>query len=355
MTRARLLLSSLNLGAALFLTIAGCRRPDRRVEYATLHQASLQSAAVSSSAARSTRAPLPRSQHTTGLVGETLFPALTSDRRTLYFSSSRHGPNYSIYRKEIDAAPWTLLTGGEWSDIHPAPSPDCAWIAFSSDRDGLWSLYLLDASGGGQPRRLTESGGDAFGPSWSPDGRRVAFFRSGARTGGYEIWLLDVETRTEAYLTDGLFPAWSPATHEGEWIAYQKPRERDGAWYSLWKIRPDGASPTEILRADTWGAVHPSWSPDGEWLVFAAAGKEPPAGTPESPMQRPRKADDLYLVRASGASLTDLTGDRESVAEWNPSFGPDGRIYFNCDSGGGVNVWSLDPKIGSVRVPVREQ
>src|SRR5262249_40861690 len=71
---------------------------------------------------------------------------------------------------------------------------------------------------------------------------------------------------------------------DGEWIAYQEARRRDGDWYSIWKVRPDGSRPTELVLNGAWGAVHPSWSPDGLWIAFGAVGKGPrPAGAVTGP------------------------------------------------------------------------
>src|SRR5581483_4213871 len=47
-------------------------------------------------------------------------------------------------------------------------------IAFTSDRDGRYQLYVMNADGTGQSRLTTDAGNDA-GPAWSPDGTKIAF------------------------------------------------------------------------------------------------------------------------------------------------------------------------------------
>jgi Tol biopolymer transport system component len=63
------------------------------------------------------------------------------------------------------------LTRNPAVDADPTWSPDGRRIAFESKRGGNFDIYVMNADGSGQ-RRLTQSGGD---PAWSPDGRRIAF------------------------------------------------------------------------------------------------------------------------------------------------------------------------------------
>ena len=66
-----------------------------------------------------------------------------------------------------DGTGQTLLTTPGWTDQNPTWSPDGRFIAFSSNRAGKYHLYVMQASGENQ-RRLTGSGGDDTKPSWSP-------------------------------------------------------------------------------------------------------------------------------------------------------------------------------------------
>ena len=66
------------------------------------------------------------------------------------------------------------LTDNRARDIYPRFSPDGNWIAFSSNREGNYDVYVIPAAGG-KPRQLTFHSADDNVVNWSPDGRRILF------------------------------------------------------------------------------------------------------------------------------------------------------------------------------------
>jgi len=84
----------------------------------------------------------------------------------------------------------------KWHNLEPAWSPDGQRIAFSSNRDGNYELYVMNADGSGQ-RRLTHNRPVDAGPSWSPDGKRLAFARDPwSEDLTYlddDVWVIDVD------------------------------------------------------------------------------------------------------------------------------------------------------------------
>lgn len=96
----------------------------------------------------------------------------------------------------------------------PAISADGKLLAYDSDREGKFDIYVQQM-GGHQPIRVTRNEADNFQPSFSPDGSRIAF-RSERDGGG--VYLAETLGGTERKIADrGAYPAFSP---DGSTIAY---------------------------------------------------------------------------------------------------------------------------------------
>ena len=91
--------------------------------------------------------------------------------------------NRDIFTLGTDGAPSRRLTRVYAQDRDPTWSSNGREIAFSSTRDGRLNVYVMGVDGGGV-RRLTSALAQEFEPAWSPDGGRIAFAsgRGGAHT-----------------------------------------------------------------------------------------------------------------------------------------------------------------------------
>jgi Tol biopolymer transport system component len=80
-----------------------------------------------------------------------------------------------------------LMTGPA-ADLKPVWSPDGRKLAFMSNRDGNFELYVANADGG-NVHRLTNNPANDFNPAWSPDGRKLAW--NSDRSGDFEIYVMN--------------------------------------------------------------------------------------------------------------------------------------------------------------------
>jgi TolB protein len=195
-----------------------------------------------------------------GLVGGTRFGATTSSpsispNGQLAFSSALGGDgSMEVYVANIDGSnPRRLTRTPRGINISPRWNPKTGReLAFISDRGGSPQVYVMDASGANQ-RPLIARGGQADSPSWSPDGRYVAFTYGGA--GSFQIFVADVASGQLLQLTSqgrNESPTWSPDSRH---LAFQS--NRSGSW-EIWQMHVDGTSQRRLSHG---GGRNPTWAP----------------------------------------------------------------------------------------------
>jgi len=226
------------------------------------------------------------------------------------------------------------LTNADGSDLAPAWSPDGHRIAFQSNRDGNWEIYVMNADGS-DVRRLTDDDAQDGEPSWSPDGRRLAFVHSGRiyevqatgrgrhsleQDGEWPSWsragtalALDVEfgdrnhgivvsepgrTLHAVGTPDNRRPIWSP---RARLIAYEC---RFGTHWNICVLDPKTGS-QRVLTGHDSDSFAPTWSPDGTHLAF---------------LSDRDGLDQLFVMRADGTAVVRLTSGQadKDTPSWRP-------------------------------------
>ena len=281
-----------------------------------------------------TRAAISLQQHTFTGVGEDLDADLDTSGKRMVFSSTRHNLSPDLYLKQVHGVAVTQLTSDPASDVQPVFSPDGTSVAFASDRNGTWDIWVIGVDGG-SPVQITEGLGDDLHPSWSPDGGRIVFCRRPTRAQQWELWIADAESgASRKFIGYGLFPDWSPV---GDTILFQRARERGTRWFSIWTLTLVGGEPkhpTELLSSAEDALTLPAWSSDGQRVAFVRIALMP-AGLGR------RGISDVWFVYADGHGAVRLT-DGHSGSH-SPVFSSDGRIYFTSDRAGRQNIWSVLP------------
>lgn len=227
-------------------------------------------------------------------------------------------------------------------NISPSLSPDGRYVAFFSERDLFTlDLFLADVSSGKIVKRLSSvarnSTADDFdyvesAGTWSPDGKKYAFviFRKGVN----KLAVVDVaKGRITRELdipgvTSFSNPAWSP---EGDEIAVSGLVEGISDLY-LFNIY---TSEVRRLTGDIEANLHPSWSPDGNYIVFSQEKINPPGG------QRKYSYNlAIYDLKKGSSTGIDIF---QGAYNMNPHFSGDGRsVYFLSDADGFRNLYRYD-------------
>jgi TolB protein len=230
-----------------------------------------------------------------------------------------------IFVMDVDGTDPLQLTDNSMEDAFPVLSPDGSRIAFARRIRGQFDLFVID-SDGGNPSRLTRTrNADEVLPSWSPDGKKLAFTATVTIPGGWQSDIYRMRVRdgrfrrlTYTPVTKEFAPDWSP---DGTTIAFTK-QNQSRHRYGIATVRPDATALDWVVINPDSGAgytdVNPSWSPDSQWIAFS----------------RDHGADpyvDIFKVRRDGSELTPVTQLNE-LAE-NPVWGSDDRILFMHDQG----------------------
>ena len=170
------------------------------------------------------------------------------------------GTDGAMWRSKVDGTQKLQLVFPPMLAYLPRWSQDGKRIAFFGHPPGEpWQIYAISAEGGA-PELIYRSGTNLADPSWSPDGKSLAFGENSLNNQGSAVYVLDLNTRKAAKLpgSDGLFsPRWSP---NGRYIAAIP---LDSLKLMLFDLTTQKW--TELARIFV---AYPTWSRDGRYLYF---------------------------------------------------------------------------------------
>jgi TolB protein len=238
-------------------------------------------------------------------------------------------------------------------------SADGCRLAFSEPVHADWAIAVMDANGTARRRVFEERGAAAMAPHWSRDGRRIVFglgpgfetrhlparimmieadgsnlrtltmgpgagfpslspdgqhlvFRVWGTERGLRILSLGDGAVTRLTSDYDTFPGWSP-THD--LIAFTRWHDDD---FDIYTIRPDGTG-LKRLTITAGNDAHSTWSPDGQYLMFASSRY---GFKDEAPLfdDQPQPYGELFMMRADGTEQRPLTDNQweDGPGTWRP-------------------------------------
>lgn len=222
----------------------------------------------------------------TSSPAQDVMPALSPDGGYIAFASDRSG-SWDLYMMPATGGQPVRLTDDATHDLHPSWSPDGSQIAFSrlGQSSGRWELWVLDI---GNPASLRFIGYGLF-PEWSPvpgggtdNADRILFQRSRERgERSFSVWTLDYnpttgnagrETEIISSSNHALInPSWSP---DGRFIAYASVPPAGGTQgitgdaSAIWVIGADGRGHVQVVGGSTTDLM-PCWSTNND-LIFVS-------------------------------------------------------------------------------------
>jgi Tol biopolymer transport system component len=156
-----------------------------------------------------------------------------------------------------------------------------------------YEFWTMDAKGGHVGPFIPETSNRPFAATWSPNGKKIAFYRNGS------LWVVNANRTGAREITDADFSGAAPSWSKRGLIAF----DRGG---SIWVVNPKNRKEHRIVAGS-----QPSWSPDGRALIYVAV--------PRSASQ-----NDIFLIRANGSGRKQLTAT-PNLNEVQPTWSPGGR------------------------------
>ena len=209
------------------------------------------------------------------------------------------------------------VTDVDERELEAVLSTDEKRIAFTvADPTNTGDIWVMNADGSGRKKLTSEPKGvQAFGPAWSPDGKRIAYSvaeRLPADHAKVTFYVVDADGSNRRSFGPGLLPVWSP---NGRQLLYTLPPQAAKGDPSLYLRNVDGDAARHLLHRGAAGV----WSPDGKKIAFMTTNQDP------------NLSPDLQVMDADGshaAPVSQAKTDKEDLifgTQWSKD---SKRIFF---------------------------
>jgi TolB protein len=242
-------------------------------------------------------------------IADFVYEKLTGDKgvfSTRIAYVTKVGPRYHLWVADADGeGAQPALTSPE-PIISPSWSPDGRQLAYVSFESRKPVVYIHDVASG-KRRLVANFRGSNSAPAWSPDGRTLAVTLS--RDGGSQLYTLDVTggsaeprrlTQSSSIDTEPLY------SHDGQFIYFVSDR---GGSPQIYRMPAAGGTPERVTFTGSYN-ISPSLSSDGRWIAY---------------ISRVSGSFKLHVMELTTGNVVALT---ETAADENPSFAPNSRLIL---------------------------
>lgn len=263
----------------------------------------------------------------------------------------KEGSDWDVYRMRVDGTERVRLTDSPEVEDEPTYSPDGRTIAYRAVRNGSSSLFLMDADGQNKRPLIADPNMDLKTPAFSPDGRQILFYGDGGKAGSH-LFTVDLANRAMHQLTTGPFEDKHPqflaegaavifhSNRRGIEISLKGQAKRTPAM-SIFSLTL-GTGQIRPLLPDGGGELqdsrHSFVSRDGRFIVYHA---QTFGADPQHAGRYRRMREDIYVMTRDGQRRVNVTEH-----DWryfkHPSWSADGRgIYCVFNDKRGEDVWNV--------------
>lgn len=264
-----------------------------------------------------------------------LYPVVSPDGASLYFSSDRHGSNYEIYRSDLDGMTGLMqLTDSPGDKFFPMLSPDGSKVVYQNGGYGPSAEVFIMNSDGSDNTQLTNNGIHDGNPSFSPDGGTIVFDAwDGSDYPEVFTMNLDGTGRTQITNQSGAYwqsaPKFSPA---GDKIYFLAGFNADN---HIVRMDLDGSNWVDITPPNNFGYAEAfiTFNPAGDGLLFFS-----------TEYQGYNNGGDLITTDLDGGNWERLTNSTPGEYFYSGWYHPtNGTIFYTyLPAGGGSEIWRME-------------
>jgi Tol biopolymer transport system component/DNA-binding winged helix-turn-helix (wHTH) protein len=163
----------------------------------------------------------------------------------------------------------TRITFDEGLQADPTWSPDGRYIAYSANRGGATNIWMQQINVG-EPVQITTGPGPNWQPAWSPDGRYIAYRSDAGQDGIFVVPAVGGAGQERRIANFGFNPRWSP---DGSQILFQSKPLSWSDVYKFYLVGLDGGPPRQVFdeffrQHTSFYPLSAAWHPDGKRVTI---------------------------------------------------------------------------------------